>query len=306
MYAIPPTAGSVVMGTGIVSTALWFDDRETLSRFLLLIAGVVWIVLALVLCARSLRDPARMRHEASSPPSLTGVAATAVLGDRLTVLGWHWAGVAALVIAFLLWLILLVPVLQGWSTPTVGASLMLTVATESLAVLSTTLATREHSGWLLYAACAPFLVGLASYVFVIARFDLRQLSRGTGDHWVTGGALAISALAAGEITLAANSLHQMPGLAGTLKTASIVLWAMAIAWLPVLLAAEALRPRLRYDLGRWSTVFPVGMYAACSFMVGAAAHAHGIVNFAKIWVWVSLAVWTGVFAAMIGRLSRRA
>jgi hypothetical protein len=36
-------------------------------------------------------------------------------------------------------------------------------------------------------------------VFVISRFDLRQLVVGHGDHWITGGALAISTLAAGKI-----------------------------------------------------------------------------------------------------------
>jgi tellurite resistance protein TehA-like permease len=72
-------------------------------------------------------------------------------------------------------------------------------------------------------------------------------------------------------------------------------------WLPMLLVAEALRPRLRYDVRRWSTVFPVGMYAACSFVVGTVAHASGITDFARVWVWVGLAVWAVVFAAMLRR-----
>jgi hypothetical protein len=52
---------------------------------------------------------------------------------------------------------------------------------------------------------------------------------------------------------------------------------------------------------RWSTVFPVGMYAACSFIVGAAAHAPGITDFARVWVWAGVAVWLPVFLAMLGR-----
>jgi hypothetical protein len=103
-----------------------------------------------------------------------------------------------LVIAIALWLILLWPVLAHWTTPTVGVSLLLTVSTESLAVLSATLAARDHAHWLLDASLAPFLLGLAFYVFVISSFDLRQLLVGRGDHWITGGALAISTLAAQE------------------------------------------------------------------------------------------------------------
>ena len=113
--------------------------------------------------------------------------------------------------------------------------------------------------------------------------------------------MAISTLAAGRITLGAHSLHQLSALAGALKTVSVVLWALTIAWLPVLLAAELLRPRLGYDVRRWSTVFPVGMYAACSFVVGAAAHAPAIADFARGWVWAGVGVWLVMFAAMLRR-----
>ena len=70
-------------------------------------------------------------------------------------------------------------------------------------------------------------------------------------------------------------------------------------WLPVLLLAELLRPRLSYDLQRWSTVFPLGMYASASFVVGTAAPAGGITRFARVWVWVALAVWAVVLVGMI-------
>jgi hypothetical protein len=224
-----------------------------------------------------------------------------VLGTRLTLLGWSWTGIAMLAIAAAFWAVLLVPVLGHWSTPTIGVSLVLTVSTESLAVLAATLAAAEGAPWLLDLALAPFLLGLGFYLLVIARFDLRQLLVGHGDHWITGGALAISTLAAGRLTLGATSLDTLGGIAEALKAASVVLWGLTIAWLPVLLAAEALRPRVRYDVRRWSTVFPVGMYAACSFVVGIAASAPGITSFARVWVWVAVAVWSITFAAMLRR-----
>ena len=301
LSAIPPASGAVVMGTGIVSIALSLDHHETLSRILLAIAAAAWIALGLLLAGRALRDRERVHQEARSPAALTGVAGTAVLGTRLTLLGWNWAGIALLVIALAFWLVLLTPVLTHWVTPTVGVSLVLTVSTESLTVLCATLAASEHARWLIYAAFAPFLLGLAFYAFVISRFDLRQLTVGRGDQWITGGALAISTLAAGRITLAAKALHQLGGISGTLKVVSLVLWGLTIAWLPVLLAAEVLRPRLRYDVRRWSTVFPVGMYAACSFVVGAVATAPAITDFARIWVWVGVAVWLITFTAMTRR-----
>jgi tellurite resistance protein TehA-like permease len=302
LVALPPASGAVVMGTGIVSIALSLDKHETLSRILLVIAALVWIALGMLLAGGVLHDRARVDREASSPAALTGVAGTAVLGTRLVLLGWSWAGIVLLVIALAFWLALLGPVLGHWVTPTIGVSLVLTVSTESLAVLSATLAGAERTHWLLYAALAPFLLGLVFYVFVISRFDLRQLLVGRGDHWITGGALAISALAAGKITLTAHALHQLAGLGGAPKTVSVVLWVLTMAWLPVLLVAEALRPRPGYDVRRWSTVFPFGMYAACSFVVGAAAHAGAITDFAEVWVWVALAVWAVVLVAMVRRM----
>jgi tellurite resistance protein TehA-like permease len=41
------------MGTGIVSVALSLDGEETLSRVLLVIAGVIWVTLAILLPLRS-------------------------------------------------------------------------------------------------------------------------------------------------------------------------------------------------------------------------------------------------------------
>jgi tellurite resistance protein TehA-like permease len=297
--AIPPASGAVVMGTGIVSIALSLDGHETTSRVLLVLDAVIWVALAVLLPARAARDHQRFRSDVRTPAALTSAAGTAVLGTRLTVLGWGWAGVALLVIALVLWAALLGPVLTHWSTPTVGASLLLTVSTESLAVLAATLASADHAHWLLVAAIAPFGLGLAFYVFVIARFDLRQLAVGRGDHWITGGALAISTLAAGKITAGAKALAILGGGGGTLQSVSLGLWALTMLWLPVLLLAEALRPRPGYDVRRWSTVFPVGMYAACSFAVGQAAPASAITSFARAWVWVALMVWPIVFAAML-------
>jgi len=72
-------------------------------------------------------------------------------------------------------------------------------------------------------------------------------------------------------------------------------------WLLVLLVAETRWPRLEYDARRWSTVFPLGMYAACSFAVGVVAHADAIVSFARVSVWIGLASWAIVSAATIRR-----
>jgi len=101
------------MGTAIVSIALSLDGQETLSRVILAIAAVIWVSLAMLLPLRAARDPAGFRADARTPAALTAVVATAVLGTRLTLLGWAWAGIATLVIAVVLWAALVRPVLAG-------------------------------------------------------------------------------------------------------------------------------------------------------------------------------------------------
>jgi tellurite resistance protein TehA-like permease len=299
--SIRPAAGADVMGTGIVSIALSLDGEETLSRVILVIAGVIWVTLAILLPLRAARDPAGFRADAHTPAAFTASVATAVLGTRLTLLGWAWAGIATLVIALVLWAAVLRPVLAGWKSPTVGLSLLLAVSVESLAALAATVAAPEHARWLLTAALVPFGLGLGLYVFVISRFDFHQLAVGHGDHWITGGALGIAALAAAKISDGANALGLLGGRGGALKDIAIGLWVLMMLWLPVLLFAEARWPRLSVGAPRWSTVFPLGMYAASSLGIGAVAHAHAITSFARVWVWIAVAAWAIVFAATVGR-----
>jgi hypothetical protein len=98
-------------------------------------------------------------------------------------------------------------------------------------------------------------------------------------------------------------------LAHTLRDASLVVWVAAIAWLAPRLVAEFRWPRLRYDMRRGATVFPLGMYAACSFSVAFAADVPGIGGFARVWAWIAFACWSLVLAATLrsaGRSVRRA
>jgi tellurite resistance protein TehA-like permease len=299
--SVPPAAGAEVMGTGIVSIGLSLAGSETVSKILLVIAAAMWVTLAMLVPLRAWRDRARFLADIRLPAALTSVAGTDVLGTRLVLLGWKWAGIAALLLALLLWAALLPPVLTRWKTPTVGSSLVLTVSTESLAVLAATLAVAERAEWLLVSSLVPFVLGLGFYAFVISNFDVRQLRIGRGDHWITGGALAISTLAVAKVTLGAKALAILGNGGAPLEQLSIVLWVLTMLWLPVLLLSEVLWPRLSYDVRRWSTVFPVGMYAACSFVVGPVAGAGAITSFARVWIWVALALWAVVFAAVVRR-----
>jgi tellurite resistance protein TehA-like permease len=298
LEVIPTASWTVVMGSGIVSIDLYSDHQLVLSAIMLWFAAGAWLLLAVVLGARLVDQRDRFAREASSPASLTGVAGTAVLGTRLAMQDYHVAAAALLAVSGLGWALLLMPVLRHWKTPTLGISFVLCVATEGLAVLGATLAVTYRAGWLVSAAVPVLVLGLAFYVFTAARFDLHELLTGHGDHWVAGGALAISALAAGKITEAAGALGQFSEQHQILTATTLVLWCLAMAWLFPLIAGEVLRPRLSYDVRRWATVFPLGMYAACSFATGQVTGITGIAGFGHVWTWVAFAVSLLVLAGL--------
>ncbi len=180
-------------------------------------------------------------------------------------------------------------------------SFVLTVATQGLAVLGATLAARDDAAWLLIAAVAALILGLVFYLVTVTRFALRELLTGHGDQWVAGGALAISALACVKIIQAGDALGRLTSLHDFLTVVALVLWCLAMLWLGPLIAAEALRPRLSYDVRRWATVFPLGMYAASSFALSQVTGITWISTFARVWTWLAVTVSVFVLAGLIRR-----
>jgi hypothetical protein len=290
-------AATAVMGTGIVSVALARDGREVLSSALLATAGAVWVAAAVLLLGSVWRS--RRCARGISPLALTSVAATAVLGTSLAERGWDSIALALLAVAAAFWLTLIVPALRSADPSRSTAALMLPVATQALATLCAELGAIDSLLWLVLAALAAFVAGLVLYAFAIARFALRQLIVARGEHWVAGGALAVSSIAASAIIRATERLGIRADLVTVLKGTLVAVSIAAFAWLAVLIVAECLAPRLRYDTRRWSTVFPVGMYAACGFATGAALHASPLTDFARVWVWIALAVWGTTLAGAV-------
>lgn len=80
---------------------------------------------------------------------------------------------------------------------------------------------------------------------------------------------------------------------------SVLSLAASILWLTALLAGELTSPRPGYDIRRWSTVFPVGMYAVSSFQVARATQLSLLDSFATTCTWVSVATWLIVTAGML-------
>nr|WP_272922579.1 tellurite resistance/C4-dicarboxylate transporter family protein [Streptomyces sp. SID5785] len=289
---IPPAAGAAVMATGIVSVGLHLLGVDVLSAVFLVLDVALWVLLGLVFCGRLLRDRSRWEHDADTPAALTAVAATSVLGTRLTLEGWLTAGEVLLGAAVLLWPVLFVFVVRHWGPRMPGGVFITCVATQSIAVLGATLSAAAHVAWLGYAALVFFFGGLVVYAAAFVRFDLRQVLTGAGDHWVVGGALAISALAAARLVLAgrAGGLWNDENT-DVLRFLAGLLLALDLTWYVVLCVAELVRPRLAYDVRRWSTVFPMGMTAVATLTVGVAVETGWLHGPGRVLVWIAVAAW---------------
>ncbi|MEU7422619.1 hypothetical protein [Streptomyces sp. NPDC040750] len=295
----PPAAGAAVMATAIVSVGLRLAGAETLSPAALTVAALSWLALAADFVLRLVRERRRWMAEARSTEALNAVAATTVLGTGISMLGRQTPAEAFLALAALLWPVLLVLALRHWERRMPGAVFLCCVATQGLAVLAATLGAAERTAWLAHTALVLFWLGLLLYGLALTRFDPRQTLEGAGDHWIAGGALAISALAGARLLAADSGRLYLwdDDDSDVLRTATVVLLVLSLAGYLVLVAAEAARPRPGYDMRRWATVFPMGMTAAATLSVAAALDAPWLRVPGQVLVWIAVAAW---LAAALG------
>jgi tellurite resistance protein TehA-like permease len=104
-----------------------------------------------------------------------------------------------------------------------------------------------------------------------------------------------------KIIQAGDALGRIAALREVLTVVALIRWCLAMPWLGPPIAAEALRPRLDDNVDRWATVFPLGMYAACSFALSQVTGITGFGAFARVWTWLAVAVSVFVFAGLIRR-----
>ncbi|WP_329412837.1 tellurite resistance/C4-dicarboxylate transporter family protein [Streptomyces sp. NBC_00704] len=299
-----PAAGAAVMATGIVSVGLHLTGHETLSRVALVMTAVAWAALAADFAARLVLERERWLAQARTPGAPTAVAATTVLGARVSALGRPTPAEALLALAAVLWPVLLASAVPRWRRGMPGSVFLSCVATQGLAVLGAALARERGAAWLAHTALVLFWLGLALYCAALPLFDLRQLTEGAGDQWVAGGALSVSALAGTELLKADGGGLYLWNAddAGVLRTVTVALLVLDLAWYAVLLTCEVRRPRPRYDVRRWATVFPLGMTAAATLSVSDAVDVPWLEGPGEVLLWVAVAAWLAVAAGAAVRV----
>ncbi|MGE4198028.1 MAG: tellurite resistance/C4-dicarboxylate transporter family protein, partial [Phycisphaerales bacterium] len=94
-------------------------------------------------------------------------------------------------------------------------------------------------------------------------------------YWINMGAMAISTLAGASLILGGAKSPLVAGLLPFVKGATLLFWATATWWIPMLLILGVWRHiikkfPLRYDPLYWGAVFPLGMYSVATARMDAA------------------------------------
>jgi tellurite resistance protein TehA-like permease len=325
LAAFPPGYFALVMATGITSVAAHFQGREWLALGLFGVNLVAYVVLwgLTLLPFIRFRIPflSDLTHHARGATFLTTAAATGVLGSQFALLS-PWMGVAeclwflgvglTVVLSYTFITAVIVcepkpPLAAGIN----GAWLLVVVATESIAVLGAQVARLLPSPQgVLFVSLAAYLVGAMLYLFLATLILYRLMffrllpEEFTPDYWIGMGALAITTLAGTLLIKAAPLWSLLQVLTPFLAGSVLLFWATATWWIPLLVATALWRHLygrvpLQYRPDYWTLVFPLGMYAAATFMLVKVTGLTFLNGIAELFTYVALVAWSIVFAGML-------
>ena len=317
---------ALVMATGIVSIAAHLLEMNLIARALLFVNIIAYTVLWLLLLIRLIRFFPRVRADIADhvrgPGFFTVVAGTCVLGSQLIIVaGQTDAATVLWFIGLVLWAVIMYsfftfvtirenkpPLENGLS----GAWLISAVATQSISVLGTLLASRFEAFRepILFLTLCMFLVGCMLYLLLITlifyRFTFLNLTSATltPPYWINMGAVAITTLAGARLILAAPEWSFLTEILPFLKGFTLFFWAGGTWWIPLLFILGFWRHvykrfPLRYDPQYWGMVFPLGMYTACTFQLSKAINFEPLMLIPRVFIYFALAAWLAASVGLI-------
>jgi tellurite resistance protein TehA-like permease len=315
---------AMVMATGIIAVGASQQTIDWLAETLYAIAAVAFVVLVVLNVARVAAFPRRFVEDITSHAKgfafLTAVAAANVLGSASAVVhGWlglawvlWWASLvlwAGLLYSTLFAVVLLGPK-PGLEAGINGTWFLLTVSTESIAVLGALLLPKHRSDLLAFVCLAAFFLGIVLYLIVMTmvflRWTFQELEPTEADPpaWIAAGAVAITVLAGSNLLLAATVSPRIGRLASVIEGFVVLAWATATFWFPLMVAIGVWRHLvrrvpLRYHPSYWALVFPLGMYGAATFKMRAAIHLQELAWLPKVALGFALAAWTAAFVGLL-------
>jgi len=320
------------MATGIVSVDAHLLGMPRIAAALFWLDIVAYCVIWSLTALRAAWFPRElwrdMLDHQSGPGFFTSVAASGVLGSQFVLLANDYGTAYLLwILALVLWVGLTYTVFTAFTIkenkPTLdegisGAWLLAVVATQSIAVLSAYLAAHwgrpyklelnflALSMWLWGGMLYIWMISLIFYRYAFFRFEPGDLSP---PYWINMGAMAISTLAGSLLVVNAPDAPFLASLAPFIKGFTVFYWATGTWWIPMLVVLVVWRHvyarfPLRYDPLYWGAVFPLGMYAACTFEMAHALNLEFLYPVVPYLAYAALAAWATASAGLVRALSR--
>ena len=327
-----PAYFSMVMATGIVSIAAHLLGLRWIALTLFFANIMFYPAIWGLMIARLLRYPDRTRadlmHHGRSVGFFTAVAATCVLGSQVLIIArlptvalvlWAigivlWAGLTYTVFSILTVKAAKPTLAEGIN----GGWLVSVVAAQSVAVLGAQLAAgmTTYAPHVLFYCLSMWLGGGMLYIWIISlifyRYTFFELSPSdlAPPYWINMGAVAISTLAGTMLLAAAPKSTVLTGLLPFLKGFTLLFWATATWWIPMLVILGVWRHvyrrfPLRYDPLYWGAVFPLGMYTACTFRLTQVIDAPFLMFIPRLFVYVAIAAWTAAMIGLVRHITRQ-
>jgi tellurite resistance protein TehA-like permease len=331
IQSLSPGYFPFVMATSIISAGTFLLGPSWLSRTLLVIASAALAVLTVALVIQLVffrPTVAAGLHDPGHAFSFFAIAAGMdVTGIRLAAAGHPLVTAILAGLGAAVWLVLTYGVpaslLLTRSHDSVvgdvdGTWLLWVVATESFSVVASTLVPSwpSQSGLLAPVAVGLWSIGLVLYLLLVSLILLHWLTvpmtpQALGPpYWILMGAAAIIVLAGARILGLPAALPAVRAAAGFVEGFSFALWAFGTWWIPLLVVLGFWRHvrhhwPLSYEPALWSVVFPLGMYSVASLTFGKVAHLAFMEPLSRFMLWVALAAWIAVAAALVARIRVR-
>ena len=332
LETLHPASFAMVMATGIVSIACQLLGLPLVAVPLLVVNVVfyvtLWALTALRFARHRHRFLADFTHHGRAPGFFTAVAATCVLGSQLVMV----AGRADIAGAFwvagiVLWAVVTYTVFTlltiGAQKPSLaeginGGWLLPVVAAQSVAVLGSQLAGGFGASaprvllfclamWLGAGMLYIWIISLILYLYTFFVMNPSDLAP---PYWINMGAVAISTLAGTLLALAAPLSPLLQELLPFIKGFTLLFWATATWWIPMLVILGAWRHLyrrfpLRYDPLYWGVVFPLGMYTVCTFRLANMLDEPALLIIPRAFLYVALAAWGLACIGLVSSLVKR-